>query len=119
MPKDPRMKRMAAIIVEHSLAVNPGEKVLVDALDESEDLIIAAVDAISAAGGLPYVLHQTSRVRRTWLRSATDAGFALWYDSVASVRKEMDCLLTIRGRTTPASSLMCRRRPCASSAAGT
>ena len=92
------MKRMASIIAEHSLGVKPGEKVLIDALDESEELIIAAVEAISAAGGLPYVLHQTSRVRRTWLRNATDAGFALWYESVAAVRKEMDCLLTIRGQ---------------------
>ena len=67
MLKEPRMAAMAKIIVRHALDVQPGCKVLIDALDDCEELIVAVINEVNEAGGLPMLLHQSLRVRRAWL----------------------------------------------------
>ena len=98
MLKDPRVERFARLIVAHALKVKPGERVLVDALEDCEELIIAVVEAISTAGAVPFVLHQSLPVRRAWLRGATDAVFQTWFEQTVRIRKDMDCILSLRGQ---------------------
>jgi len=92
------MDAIADVITSHSLKIIPGDKVLIDATDDCDDLIIAVVKSTQAKGGLPFVLHQSSRVRRAWLMGITDEQLASWYGSMYQLRKEMDCILTIRSQ---------------------
>ena len=98
MLRDPRMAATARIIVRHALNVKPGTKVMIDALDECEELIIAATDAVVDAGGLPYVIHESVRVRANWLKRATKEQMDLWFKHKAAARREMDHVLQIRGQ---------------------
>lgn len=98
MLRDPRMQTTARVIVRHALSVEPGQTVLVDALDECEELIIAVIEAIDEVGALPYLQHQSLRVRRAWLKGADKAQMDLWFGHNLSVRKEMDRILMIRGQ---------------------
>jgi aminopeptidase len=92
------MDAIADLIAGHSLKIKPGEKFLIDATDDCDDLIIAAVKSAQKKGGLPFVLHQSSRVRRAWLMGITDEQLASWYENMYRLRKEMDCILTIRSQ---------------------
>ena len=92
------MAAMARIIARHALEIKPGHRVLIDALDDCEELIIAVIDAVNAEGGLPYLQHQSLRVRRSWLIGATIEQLDMWFDHTLSVRKDMDRVLMIRGQ---------------------
>ena len=98
MLNDPRLNATAKIIARHALDVQPGHRVLVDALDDCEDFIIAVVDAIKAAGGLPFLQHEALRVRRAWLIGATREQLDMWFEHSLSIRKDMDRVLMIRGQ---------------------
>ena len=61
---DPRMKKLADVLVGHSAKVQPGERVLIDAFDIPAEMVTLLIDRVSQAGGLPFVdLHQ-ARVRQ-------------------------------------------------------
>ena len=98
MLHDPRMTAAARIIVRHALKVKPGAKVMIDALDECEELIIAVIDAVNEAGALPYMIHESIRVRANWLKRATKEQMDLWFTHKAAARREMDHVLQIRGQ---------------------
>lgn len=48
---DPRMTRLAELLVHHSMRVQSGEKVLVEAFDIPSDMTVALVRAVANAGG--------------------------------------------------------------------
>ena len=98
MLRDPRIEKMARIIVEHSLKVQPGERVLIDALDNCDELIIAVVNAVYGAGASPQVQQMSLPVLRSWLRSAKEEHLSLWYEHTYRLRREMDCILSLRGQ---------------------
>ena len=98
MMRDPRIDKMARIIAKHSLKIQQGDKVLIDATDQCDELIVAVLDTIREIGAIPYVQHQSLRVRRAWLLGASAAQFELWYDQQANLRREMDCILSLRGQ---------------------
>lgn len=96
--KDFRLTNLARLIVRHSLMLNSGESVLIDAIEDCEQLIIAVLDAIAEAGGNSYVLHQSLPVSRAWLMGATDSNLLHWYDQMLPLRRQADCYLCIRGQ---------------------
>lgn len=96
--KDPRLANLARLIVRHSLMLNPGENVLIDAIEECDQLIIAVLEAVGEVGGNSYVVHQSLPVRRAWLMGVTDANLLHWYEQMLPLRRQADCYLCIRGQ---------------------
>jgi aminopeptidase len=68
---DPRCDRLAALLVNFSTRLQPGEKVLIDAFDIPPEMTVALVRAARAAGALPYVQIHQARVSREFAMSAT------------------------------------------------
>ena len=58
---DPRNAQLAHVIVSHSIRVQPGEAVLIEAVDIADGLLEDLIEAVQAAGGipLPYLRSQT------------------------------------------------------------
>lgn len=77
---DPRYKDLADIITQHSLAVEPGEKVLVEAFDIPAELTALLVRTIAQAGGLPICMTKQTRVLRELYRNATEDQMRFWGD---------------------------------------
>ncbi len=98
MNRDPRLAKIAQIMIRYAVKVKPGDNVLIDATDDCDEIIIATLEAVVAAGGVPYVEHQSLQVRRAWLLSATPAQFELWTTQQTNLRKQMDCIISIRGQ---------------------
>lgn len=95
---DPRLANLARLIVRHSLMLKPGENLLIDAIEECDQLIIAVLAAVREVGGNSYVLHQSLPVSRAWLKGATDANLLYWYKQTLPLRREADCYLCVRGQ---------------------
>lgn len=68
---DPRHQALAATLVGHSTKLQPGEKVLVEAIDVDEGLVVALVREIDRVGAIPLVSTKQNRVLRELYRTAT------------------------------------------------
>ncbi|OFW62019.1 MAG: aminopeptidase [Actinobacteria bacterium RBG_16_64_13] len=69
--KDPRLEMLAANLLDSSLELQRGEKVLIEGEREAVPLMIALVEASYRRGAVPYVRTGDSRLRRAWLLGAT------------------------------------------------
>ena len=70
---DPRARRLAEIIVRHSTHLEPGEAIMIEAFDVTNGLVLALIEAVQEAGGLPYVQLRDNAVHRQLLLGATEA----------------------------------------------
>jgi len=95
--KDPRVAKLADILVGYSTAVKPGQKVLVEAYDIPDDVVAAIVDRIGAAGGLPFVTIKQNRVLRALFNNATEEQMTLTADFESARMEAMDAYIGVRG----------------------
>jgi aminopeptidase len=68
--KDPRLEALAGSLLDHSLKIQRGEKVLIEGETGSADLMIALVEAAYDRGAVPFVEYGDPRLRRSWLLEA-------------------------------------------------
>ena len=95
--KDPRFTRLAQLLVRHSAAVKPGEKVLVEAFDIPHDFTTELVRAISAAGGIPFVSTYHQSIIRALVQSASQEQMRAWATIDKSRMEQMSCYIGVRG----------------------
>ena len=95
--KDPRVAKLAEILVGHSTQVQPGEKVLVEAYDIPDDVVNTVVAAIAKAGGLPFVSVKRNAVLRTLYHNATEEQMRLTGELEQARMAAMDAYIGIRG----------------------
>lgn len=69
--RDPRLDALAGNLLDHSLGLESGEKVLIEGEAEARDLMIALVESSYQRGAYPFVNSGDSRLRRAWLLGAT------------------------------------------------
>ena len=62
--KDPRMIKLAHNLVNYSCAVKPGEKVLIENVGLVREFVVALVEAVYEAGGVPFVTIKDPAVER-------------------------------------------------------
>lgn len=90
---DARLEKLAGILVNYSLKVRKGEKVLVQDNNAEVPFVCALVDAIHEAGGLPFVTIRDKAVDRALFRRASEGQFELQARFEAERMKEMDCYI--------------------------
>ena len=69
---DPRMTRLAELLVGYSTSVGPGDHLLIEAFDIPEAMVIALVRACRDAGGHPHVALRNNRVMRSIIEEADE-----------------------------------------------
>lgn len=95
--KDPRLITLANNLVNYSVAVKKGDRVLIEATDISSELVEELVKAVYAAGGYPFVELFDSQIERV-LRSGADEKYFEKLRDYALVRmKDMQCYIGVRG----------------------
>ena len=62
--KDPRLDRLAEVLVTYSTRVQPGENVLIEASDTPDEMVVALIRAVRSAGGYPFVNIRHSVIGR-------------------------------------------------------
>ena len=69
---DPRVDQLAALLLEHSCQIQPGEKILIEAFDLPEpNLICALVEGAAQRGAVPLVSTKSNEVLRSMYQTAT------------------------------------------------
>ncbi|MGL4513380.1 MAG: aminopeptidase [Lacipirellulaceae bacterium] len=75
---DPRIDRLADVLLDHSCQLEPGENVLIEGFDLPEpDLVVALVEGAARRGATPLVDLKSLAVQRALYCNATEAGMKL------------------------------------------
>ncbi len=69
---DPRVERLADLLVEYSLALSEGKVLRIDSLDAGSPLVLALYRSALRAGGLPYTNVSLSGLGETLLQHGSD-----------------------------------------------
>ncbi len=91
--KDPRQKRLAELLVNFSTKVKSGDKVLISNWNAEVPFVKEIVNAVYAAGGLPFVNLFDRELERTLLLGATEEQMKLRAKHELEQMKDMDCYI--------------------------
>lgn len=93
---DPRLNTLAKTIINYSVALAPGEKLLIEAVDGALPLVKALVDEAYRAGALPFLTLKNSQLQRALLRGATADQLTLIGGWEAGRMQAMDAYVAVR-----------------------
>ncbi len=94
---DPRFEQLASVLTGFSTSLARGERVLIDAFDVPEEMVIALVRAARARGALPFVQLNRARITRELLRGAEEAQYKTGAEAELFRMKRMDAYIALRG----------------------
>ena len=94
---DPRFTQLAQSLAGFSTALKKGERVLIDAFDVPDAMVIALVRAARARGALPYVAVHRARVTRELMLGATEEQFSAHAAVELKRMQQMDAYIALRG----------------------
>ena len=94
--KDPRILKMAAGLINYSVKLKPGEKLLVEAIDGGIDLARAIVREAYRVGGVPHIIVRNKQLDREIMLGATQEQLEKMAAYELMAMKEMDAYLAIR-----------------------
>ncbi|PLR98176.1 aminopeptidase [Bacillus sp. T33-2] len=94
--KDPRIKTLAKNLINYSIGLQKGEKVLIENFGLQRELVNALVKEAYAVGGYPFVLLKDNQVDRTLLLGAQEEQFNMMADFEANVMSKMDAYIGLR-----------------------
>ena len=94
---DPRIVKLADVLVGYSCAVKPGEKVLIECYDIPDAVIPVVVNRVAAVGGLPFVTIKRNSTLRALYANATPEQMELTGKFEAARMAEMDAYIGLRG----------------------
>ncbi len=94
---DPRYQELAEVLTGYSTRLRAGEKVLIDAYDLPDQMVIELIRAVRKRKAIPVVeLHQ-SRVSRELALKATEEQYDLLAELGLAQMKKMDAYIAVRG----------------------
>jgi aminopeptidase len=94
---DPRLATLAANLMDYSLEIQPGEKVLIEGGLASRDLMIALVAQAYMRGAVPFTDLGDARLKRAWLLGADRAQMDLAVKWELERMKDIDAIVVIIG----------------------
>ncbi len=97
MLADPRLDKLAKSLAGFSVALKPGEKVLIDVFDTPPEMTVALIRAARLQGAVPFVNINQARIARELAREAGEDQYALIAKHELARMKMMDAYIAIRG----------------------
>ncbi len=95
--KDSRIQKLADVLVNHSVQLKKGERVLIDLCDVPSEVGIALIEAVRAKEALPFVNIQASQVQEALYQGfSKEQGSVLAQYELARM-KQMDAYIAFRG----------------------
>ncbi|MBE2213001.1 MAG: aminopeptidase [Opitutaceae bacterium] len=94
---DPRYAKLADVLTGFSTRLAKGERVLIDAFDIPDAMVIELVRAARRRGALPYVQINHARVSRELLRDAAKEQYDLLSKLEMARMQKMQAYIAVRG----------------------
>jgi len=94
---DPRITQLADGLIGFSTSLKKGERVLIDAFDVPDAIVIALIRAARRRGAHPYVQNHRARITRELALGAEEAQFAPHAEVELARMQKMDAYIALRG----------------------
>jgi aminopeptidase len=94
---DPRFNELAQGLIGFSLKLKAGERVLIDAFDVPDAMVIALIRAVRAAKAHPYIQINRARISREMSLGAEEAQFSVHAEIELARMQKMDAYIALRG----------------------
>ncbi len=95
--KDPRFTKLANVLVNHSIRVKNGDKVLIEVFDIPSDFTVELIRVVSEAGGLPLVSTYHQPVLRSLFQNATAEQMQTIGEIERARMEAVQCYIGVRG----------------------
>lgn len=95
--KDPRLQKMAQGLINYSVKLKPGEKILIEVIDTGIPLALEVVKEAYRVGGVPFTLVRNKQLERQIMLGATTEQLDKMAQYELVQMKEMDAYIGIRG----------------------
>jgi len=94
---DPRITKLADVLVNYSCAVKRGEKLLLEAIDVPHEFTSEVIRLTRAAGGIPVIKLESNQTKRALMLNGTEEGWDLIADAERYVMERVNCYIGARG----------------------
>jgi aminopeptidase len=94
---DARWEKLARLLVQHSMRVQAGERVLIEGFDMPPAFVALMVRQIAEAGGVPLVELKSNRVLRALYQTATAEQIQLIGELEKQRMQQVQCYVGLRG----------------------
>lgn len=94
---DPRISKLAAVLIEHSTKVKKNEKVLIDLIDAPTSIGLALIAAIREKQALPFLNIKNTVLQRQLYLGATKNQYSIMNDCELFKMQKMDAYIGVRG----------------------
>src|SRR5262245_26082258 len=94
---DPRITRLAELLIRHSTKLQKGEHILIETFDVPETITLELIKAARAAGGHPHVAIRSNRIMRALNADAAEDNLKVWGECDTHRMSQMQAYLGVRG----------------------
>ncbi|SPD73972.1 Aminopeptidase [uncultured Desulfobacterium sp.] len=94
---DPRITRLADVLINYSCEVREGERILIEAIDVPHEFTCECIRLARAAGAIPIVKLDSHQIRRSLMKNGTYEGWELVADAEKLVMENVQCYIGARG----------------------
>ncbi|GKU81598.1 aminopeptidase [Niallia sp. NCCP-28] len=94
--KDPRIQQLAKNLINYSIRLQKGEKVLIENFGLQKELVKALVKEAYNAGGYPFVSLKDNDINRSLLLGAKEEQYEMMASFEANVMSQMDAYIGLR-----------------------
>lgn len=94
---DPRLTQLARNLTRYSTSLKEGERVLIDAFDVPDEIIVELVRASREIGAIPYVNLNHARISREISLESTEEQLKIQASIELQRMKQMDAYIALRG----------------------
>lgn len=92
---DPRVERLAAVLVRYSTSIKKGDLVAIRAMPEAAPLVLAVYEEVLKAGGYPLLLLGLPGVAETFYRLASDEQLEMIDPFTEMLSERLDARISI------------------------
>ncbi len=94
---DPRIGKLADVLISHSTQLKEGEKVLIEAFDTPDEVVAALIEKAASVGAIPFVNTVRQSVQRALARNATEEMMEIRTRHELARMQDMDAYIGVRG----------------------
>ncbi|MBC8921798.1 M29 family aminopeptidase T, partial [Escherichia coli] len=94
--RDARIEKLAHNLINYSVKLGAGEKVLIENFGVQKELVMALVEEAYKAGGFPFVSLKEPQIDRAMMLGADSSQYAKIAEFEGNVMKEMDAYIGLR-----------------------
>jgi len=94
---DPNYENLAAVLTGHSTQLQAGERVLIDAFDIPDAMVIALIRAVRERGAVPFVNVQRASISRELVDHMVPQQFEAKAGWELAQMQQMDAYIAVRG----------------------